>query len=81
MSDEPDLHGDPEYTAWLAQCASECTCCPECSPTHPCEGAMAGGVCDWHTCTCHDEPDNYDDDLYGPDDYEPTPEPPKDDPR
>lgn len=46
---------------WIAEAAMRCQCCPLCSMTgSPCEGCMAGGICDAWRCTCDDE----DDDLY-----------------
>ena len=37
----------------------QCNCCPQCSP-HPCDGVMAGGMCDSLECECECD-DNYED--------------------
>lgn len=36
----------------------QCNCCPECSP-HPCDGVMAGGMCDSLECECGDDYEDY----------------------
>ena len=36
----------------MAEC---CDCCPDCWEC-PCGPVLAGGFCDLHRCTCHDEP-------------------------
>ena len=44
---------DPEYRAWLLQCASNCSCCSRCWES-PCSGVLAGGMCDMITCQCEE---------------------------
>lgn len=39
-----------------------CRCCRMCS-NPPCDGAMAGGMCDEADCHCDDDHDYRDDDL------------------
>ena len=42
---DPDLEAmtnDPEYQAWVGTLSRECTC----SGDRPCDGLMAGGLCD-----------------------------------
>ena len=34
--------------------AKYCTCCPQCSQQIPCDGVMAGGMCD-SLCDCDDD--------------------------
>jgi len=52
-SDEPET---PQYVIneWLKQC----TCCPECGQMRPCNGVMAGGMCD-SACDCDDDDPDY----------------------
>jgi hypothetical protein len=46
----------PEF---FEKCAKACRCCPSCADV-PCEGTMAGGICD-ERCRCDDERgDEYD---------------------
>lgn len=59
---EDDIYDDPEYRAWLAECADECVCCPECAPESPCAGVFAGGLCDLFDCRCHERDCGPDDD-------------------
>ncbi len=50
------------YEAFIAACSKECRCCGFCS-VHPCDGVLAGGLCDRSRCTCNDieeEPLDYD---------------------
>jgi len=44
---------------YIAECAAECDCCPECSE-HPCGGVLQGFVCDRMPCRCDErwEDDN-----------------------
>ena len=35
-------HDDPDYQAWVEELAKECAC----SGDRPCDGLMAGGLCD-----------------------------------
>ena len=53
-----DIMDNPKYIQWLYDLAKDCKCCPDCSE-QPCEGLMAGGLCD-EMCMC-------DDDFYGDD--------------
>lgn len=61
VGDSPcPVHGldeDPYYHAHVRAAALACHCCPVCcSP--PCDGCLAGGVCDDAACRC-DELDEY----------------------
>jgi len=50
-SDEDKFNQIPDevWSGWV----KECSCCPICSPS-PCDGVMAGGLCD-QICHCDDE--------------------------
>lgn len=50
---------DASYEEFLAGCAMHCRCCCECWQV-PCDGCVAGGICD-EVCRCDDD-DIYDDD-------------------
>jgi hypothetical protein len=54
-----DPHDDPAYHAYLADAAAACCCCPDCGLV-PCEGVLAGGVCD-DLCICPEDGDFGDD--------------------
>lgn len=42
------------YQAFIQSCVSACHCCPECQQLNiPCDGTMAGGMCD-RMCWCDD---------------------------
>jgi len=43
----------------IAVASKSCDCCPECQQ-HPCDGALAGGLCDQIRCVC----DELDQELY-----------------
>lgn len=50
---------DPEYQAWINSCCEKCTC-----DHKPCDGIMAGGLCDEinrhdHDDFAEDEEDSY----------------------
>jgi hypothetical protein len=56
--DEAAWLDDAEYAAYVEACAADCSCCGVCSPgSMPCEGCLAGGVCDRIACRCYDEDD------------------------
>ena len=44
---------DPAYEEFVSELASHCFCCQECSSI-PCDGVLAGGLCD-NLCSCDDE--------------------------
>lgn len=46
-----DEYAPPKHV--VAEWKRQCDCCPECSP-HPCDGVMAGGMCDNLSCECDD---------------------------
>lgn len=58
-SSTADMTDDPEYQAWVESMAKHCRCSHDC----PCDGVLAGGICDdrqegeeyeRETCTtCH----------------------------
>ncbi len=52
MADDEPTISDSELR-YLAACARECRCCPQCSE-FPCGGCTAGGVCD-RICKCGDD--------------------------
>jgi hypothetical protein len=61
VHDRDGVHGarrdDESYHAHIRAAALACHCCPVCcSP--PCDGCLAGGVCDDAACRC-DELDEY----------------------
>jgi hypothetical protein len=39
-----DMHDDPGYQALVVELASKCTCTP--ISDRPCDGLLAGGLCD-----------------------------------
>lgn len=39
-----NLHDDPSYQDLVAELVKECTCTPE--SARPCDGLLAGGLCD-----------------------------------
>ena len=39
-----NMHDDPSYQDLVAELAKECTCTPE--SARPCDGLLAGGLCD-----------------------------------
>jgi hypothetical protein len=41
----------PQYV--VDEWKKECDCCPECNQC-PCDGVMAGGLCDNMPCNCDD---------------------------
>lgn len=51
---EEDIYDpeNPKYKRWLEECAKDCHCCPICWD-FPCDGVMAGGLCD-DMCICDD---------------------------
>lgn len=49
----------------IERMAKVCRCCPECGAP-PCDGCMAGGMCDEFRCSCDDEhEDDFDDEEDG----------------
>lgn len=50
--------------------AKDCRCCPDCEVTRPCDGCLAGGICDHFRCTCGETEDD-EDNHRGEDGYEP----------
>lgn len=46
------------YTEFVQECIRHCSCCPDCWDV-PCDGTMAGGICD-HMCHCGGELDPLD---------------------
>ena len=53
--DNPDCQSCAEYDRFVASCLKDCRCCRACN-WRPCEGAMAGGLCDELDCRCDDFP-------------------------
>lgn len=47
-------HENDGRQAWFDNAARICRCCPFCS-SRPCDGCLAGGVCDRMRCTCEDD--------------------------
>lgn len=43
------------YDAFIAEASRHCRCHP-CCWSHPCDGVLAGGMCDRMRCSCDDEP-------------------------
>ena len=41
------------WSAHVEAAAMACRCCPECREP-PCDGALAGGICDQGSCRCDD---------------------------
>lgn len=39
------------YDEFIERSARSCQCCPDCSQQIPCDGVMAGGMCD-ELCYC-----------------------------
>lgn len=65
---EEDPFDSPEYQEFVNDLASECKCgCAECGNS-PCDGLLAGGLCDGMGCTCNEYED---DDFYINGDDEP----------
>lgn len=58
MSDPEDPSEDPNYQAWLEELAKQCRCNP--GSLRPCDGLMAGGMCDGLDLTEDREGDDYD---------------------
>lgn len=58
MADDP--YNGPGYRFFVAMMAKHCHCCPACR-NPPCDGALAGGMCDQSRCRCDDESDDYED--------------------
>lgn len=57
IEDAIDGYDNESYHAHIRAAALACHCCPVCcSP--PCDGCLAGGVCDDAACRC-DELDEY----------------------
>lgn len=54
LPNEDDYDIPPEV---LASAAKHCTCCPICVGC-PCDGCLAGGMCD-DMCTCDEDEDLY----------------------
>lgn len=51
---------DPSWQEHIKESMRYCSCCPLCSDP-PCDGAMAGGVCDQAPCRCDDDWDEDED--------------------
>ena len=58
MSDSDEDYTPPQYV--INEWAKQCYCCSECNP-HPCDGVIAGGVCDHMPCECNGEYDEVQD--------------------
>lgn len=58
---ERDPYEGPGYAFFVARMAKYCRCCITCGAP-PCDGVLAGGMCDVARCRCDDEPDGYDGD-------------------
>lgn len=54
---EPDPFDDPSYQAFVEGAAKHCRCC-SCCRNPPCDGVLAGGMCDEFGCV--HERDGYD---------------------
>jgi len=51
----------PEYQAFLSEMAKHCKCCPE---NCPCDGVLAGGLCDRMECSrCRRDDNDWQEDL------------------
>jgi len=50
-----DPDDDPAYHRYIAAAAKECNCCSVCCRV-PCDGCLAGGMCD-ATCHCSEDDD------------------------
>ena len=61
MGDTRDPYESIGYAIFRAHMAKDCRCCYECRG-RPCDGVLAGGVCDQARCRCDDETDDYGDD-------------------
>lgn len=61
MTDDYDPMPPPDVIERLAK---DCRCCQACGSV-PCDGVMAGGMCDEARCSCDDEPSDRDDDEDG----------------
>jgi hypothetical protein len=52
---EEDPYNTPAYAELCARLAKDCRCgCFECA-NRPCDGLLAGGMCDEATCHCTDD--------------------------
>ena len=53
-------HDSPEYQAFVEEMAKTCKCCPE---LRPCDGCLAGGICDQTECSrCRNDDNDYQED-------------------
>lgn len=41
---QPENQDDPDYAIWVEKLAEQCTCTPH--SDRPCDGLLAGGMCD-----------------------------------
>lgn len=50
----------PGYVELVESLVKDCRCCPACHPGGvPCDGLLAGGLCDQATCRCNDADPDY----------------------
>lgn len=56
VDDEQDERG---RAAWIAEMSKHCRCCALCGQNPPCDGVLAGGLCD-DVCSCDDRYDGPD---------------------